>query len=131
MTLEGRHSVGDFVRLDSRVVDEIVAICNTMLVELVAASEVVERLNQTHGFGDFESARQLAAGYARKGAGTPESARERIDQFIENLTALRDAFATGGDAFLDANSEWARRLSAMEAQSYPQTSALSTDPTSG
>ncbi|MEE2031335.1 hypothetical protein [Rhodococcus chondri] len=109
--------MADFVRLDPPVIGEIVAICNTMLAELVAASEIGDRLSQTHGFGDFESAKQLAAGYARKGAGTPESARERIDQFIENLTALRDAFSSGGADFLDANSEWAQRLNTMGTES--------------
>jgi len=96
------------------VIDEIVAICNTMLAELEKAKEAVHDLSQTHGFGDFVSAQQLATGYARKAAGTPASARERIDQFIETLTSLRDAFASGGEAFLDAEFDWARQVQAME-----------------
>ncbi|MEE2031337.1 hypothetical protein [Rhodococcus chondri] len=121
----------EYSRLEPHVIGEITAICKTMLDELDIAREIAQDLRRTEGFGDFESAKQLAAGYARKGAGTPESARERIDQFIENLTALRDAFASGGQAFIDANSDWAQRLRAMEEQSFPQASALSTDPASG
>ncbi|MFD6896416.1 hypothetical protein ACFWB0_17925 [Rhodococcus sp. NPDC060086] len=102
--------MSDFVRLDPHVIDEIVAICNTTLTELHQALKTTDRLQLAEGFGDFESAQQLAAGYARKGAGTPESARERVEQFIEALTQLRDAFASGGEAFLDAQFDWTRQL---------------------
>ncbi|NMD97398.1 hypothetical protein HF877_18670 [Rhodococcus sp. BL-253-APC-6A1W] len=108
--------MAEFVRLDPDVVDEIVAICNTMLKELIATRETANRLLETRGFGDLESARQLADGYARKAAGTPESARERIDQFIATLTDLRDAFASGGEAFLEAEFDWARQLREMETE---------------
>ncbi|MFD6881497.1 hypothetical protein [Rhodococcus sp. NPDC060084] len=99
-----------FVRLEPHVIDELVTICNTMLAELHKVGEATERLSATHGFGDLESARQLAAGYSRKAAGTPESARERIEQFIDTLTQLRDAFASGGEDFLDTQFDWARAL---------------------
>lgn len=108
--------MAEFVRLDPDVVDEIVAICNTMLKELIATRETANRLLETRGFGDLESARQLADGYARKAAGTPESARERIDQFIATLTDLRDAFASGGEGFLEAEFDWARQLREMETE---------------
>ncbi|UYP20179.1 hypothetical protein OED52_06450 [Rhodococcus sp. Z13] len=105
--------MNDIVRLEPHVVDEIVRLCNIMLAELRDAARVSEKLTVTEGFGDFESAKQLAAGYRRKAAGTPESAKERVEQFIEALTELRDAFAAGGEAFLDTNSEWARRIGAI------------------
>ncbi|MFZ3391645.1 hypothetical protein TVH25_00080 [Rhodococcus sp. 7Tela_A2] len=108
--------MAEYTRLDPQVVDELVAICNTMLAELKAAGAKSERLTRTDGFGDLESARQLADGYARKAAGTPESARERIDQFIATLTDLRDAFASGGEAFLEAEFDWARQLREMETE---------------
>ncbi len=108
--------MAEFVRLDPQVIQEIVAICDTMLDELSSVAYIADGLIETHGFGDCESARQLAAGYARKAAGTPESARERIDQFIATLTDLRDAFASGGDAFLEAEFDWARRLGAMQIE---------------
>ncbi|MFD3810714.1 hypothetical protein [Rhodococcus sp. NPDC058639] len=108
--------MAEFVRLDPGVVDEIVAICNTMLDELTSAQGIADGLVETRGFGDCESARQLADGYARKAAGTPESARERIDQFITTLTDLRDAFASGGEAFLEAEFDWARQLQGMETE---------------
>ncbi|MBM7457554.1 hypothetical protein [Rhodococcus coprophilus] len=99
-----------FVRLDPPVIAEIVAICETMLAELERARVRAKNLVFTDGFGDLESARQLAAGYSRKAAGTPESARERIEQFIDTLTQLRDAFASGGEDFLDTQFDWARAL---------------------
>jgi len=98
------------VRLEPHVIDEIVAICDTMLTELEEAARSAAGLVNAHGFGDLESARQLAAGYSRKAAGTPESAYERIEQFIDTLTQLRDAFAAGGEDFLDAQFDWARAL---------------------
>ncbi|MEU5841713.1 hypothetical protein [Rhodococcus sp. NPDC047139] len=104
----------DFVRLEPDVVDEIVRICNVMLAELRSTRRTADGLSATHGFGDFDSAQQLAAGYRRKAAGTPESAKERVEQFIEALTQLRDAFATGGQAFLDTEFDWARQLDVID-----------------
>lgn len=106
--------MGDFVRLEPHVIDEIVAICDQTIVTLKAAREVANNLTDTQGFGEFESAQQLAAGYARKAAGTPESAQERVDQFIDAFTQLRDAFAAGGEAFLEAEFDWVRRLQAID-----------------
>lgn len=109
---DGSPRLTEFVRLDPHVIDEIVAICDTMLAALHETKDAAVDLVRTDGFGDLESARQLAAGYARKAAGTPASARERIDQFITTLTDLRDAFASGGEAFLDSEFDWAGRLQA-------------------
>ena len=106
--------MSDFVRLETDVVDEIVRICNVMLVEFHQSKAATDSLLFVDGFGDFDSAQQLAAGYRRKAAGTPESARERVEQFIDALTRLRDAFATGGEAFLDTESDWARQLATTD-----------------
>ncbi|MCK0090002.1 hypothetical protein MWU77_04295 [Rhodococcus sp. F64268] len=106
--------MGEFVRLEPHVIDEIVAICQTAIEALEAARETAKNLTDTQGFGEFESAKQLAAGYARKAAGTPESAQERVDQFIDAFTQLRDAFATGGEAFLEAEFDWVRRLQTID-----------------
>ncbi|WP_241387351.1 hypothetical protein [Rhodococcus sp. CH91] len=103
-----------FTRLDPHVVDELVRICDTMLEEFDRAKETATRLMEVHGFGDLDSAQQLAAGYRRKAAGTPESAVERIEQFSRALKQLRDAFATGGEAFLDTESDWARQLASTD-----------------
>lgn len=103
--------MNDFVRLEPEVIEEILRICDVMLRELEESANTATRLGRAEGFGDLESAKQLAAGFARKGAGTPESAVERVDQFIAALSKLRDAFASGGEAFLDTEFEWARQLS--------------------
>jgi len=109
--------MSNFTRLEPSVIDEIVRICNTMLTEFEDARATAEWLTRTEGFGDFDSAQQLAAGYRRKAAGTPESAKERVEQFIDALTQLRDAFATGGEVFLDTESDWARQLAITEPDS--------------
>jgi len=109
--------VSEFVRLETDVLDEIVRICNVMLTEFDKSRLSAEGLLFVDGFGDFDSAQQLAAGYRRKAAGTPESARERVEQFIDALTHLRDAFASGGEAFLDTESDWARQLAATDPDS--------------
>ncbi len=106
-----------FVRLEPGVVAEILRICEVMLDELRESKTLADGLYDARGFGDFESAKQLAAGYRRKGAGTPQSASERMQQFIDALTHLRDAFATGGEAFLDTEADWARQLAATDPDS--------------
>ncbi|MCK0091820.1 hypothetical protein MWU77_13625 [Rhodococcus sp. F64268] len=108
--------MSEFVRLEPHVIDEILAICDTVLRELDKASDITRNLREAHGFGEFESAKQLAAGFARKGAGTPESAKERVDQFIVAFTQLRDAFASGGEAFLEAEFDWVRQLASIEQE---------------
>jgi len=107
----------EFSRLEPHVVAEILRICKTMLDEFDQSYKQTFKLTDVRGFGDFDSAQQLAAGYRRKAAGTPESARERMQQFIDALTQLRDAFATGGEAFLDTESDWARQLAATDPDS--------------
>ena len=106
--------MSEFVRLEPQVIEEIVAICQTAIEALEAARIIADGLTRTQGFGDFESAKQLAAGYARKAAGTPESAQERVDQFIDAFTQLRDAFASGGEAFLEAEFDWVRQLQTID-----------------
>ncbi|WP_455901516.1 hypothetical protein [Rhodococcus gordoniae] len=106
--------MSDFSRLEPYVINDILKICDTMLAEFENSRLTTTRLTEARGFGDFDSAQQLAAGYRRKAAGTPESAKERVEQFIEVLTQLRDAFATGGEAFLDTESDWARQLASTD-----------------
>ncbi|MEU5841715.1 hypothetical protein [Rhodococcus sp. NPDC047139] len=104
------------VRLEPHVIEEILRVCEIMLAEFENSSRTASRLQATHGFGDFESAQQLAAGYRRKASGTPESAVERIEQFSKALKQLRDAFATGGEAFLDTEFDWARQLDTLDSE---------------
>ena len=54
--------MSDFVRLETDVVDEIVRICNVMLVEFHQSKAATDSLLFTDGFGDFDSAQQPAAG---------------------------------------------------------------------
>ncbi|APE08399.1 hypothetical protein OMK68_01280 [Rhodococcus pyridinivorans] len=107
----------EFTRLEPHVIDEILRICEVMLAEFDGTQATAAKLTDVRGFGDFESAQQLAAGYKRKAMGTPESAHERVKQFIQALRKLRDAFATGGEAFLDTESDWARQLADTDPDS--------------
>ena len=107
----------DFTRLEPQVLDEILRICKVMLDEFDESRVTARKLLNVHGFGDLASAQQLADGYRRKAAGTPESAIERVEQFIGALTQLRDAFATGGEAFLDTESDWAHQLATTDPDS--------------
>ncbi|MGW5286084.1 hypothetical protein [Rhodococcus pyridinivorans] len=109
--------MSDFARLEPHVVDEIVRICEVMFREFEDAQTTAAKLPDVRGFGDFASAQQLAAGYRRKASGTPESAIERIEQFTLVLAQLRDAFATGGEAFLDTEADWARQLAITDPDS--------------
>lgn len=104
----------EFVRIEPEVIEEIVRVCDVMLDELRDSLETASRLAHTPGFGDFFSAQQLAAGYSRKGKGTPESAFERTEQFIDVLEQMKAAFASGGQAFLEAEFDWARQLHALD-----------------
>lgn len=110
---------GEFVTLKPEVIGEIAAICDIMIVELRSSLELAHDLGSVRNFGDLESAKQLAAGYARKGRGTTESAHERVRQFLAVLTEIRDAFAAGGEGFLDAQFEWARLLAAADPDETP------------
>jgi hypothetical protein len=109
--------MGEFVRLEPQVIEEIVALCQTAIDALRDARITTDSLTDTQGFGEFESAKQLAAGYAKKASGTPESAQERVDQFIDAFTQLQHAFASGGEAFLEAEFDWVRRLQAIDTSS--------------
>lgn len=104
----------EFARLEPDVIEEIVRICDVMLDELQQSQDIAAKLDNTPGFGDLASAQQLAAGYSRKGRGTPESAYERTKQFIDVLEQMKAAFASGGEAFLEAEFDWARQLHALD-----------------
>jgi len=103
-------NMGDLVKLDPAAIDELVGICNTIIEQLRESQRLTETLAEPKGFGDFDSARQLAAGFGRKAMGTPASAYERLQQFIDAYAELRDAFAGGGEAFLTEQFEIAQRI---------------------
>ncbi|MGX7731900.1 hypothetical protein ACWPOB_21940 [Rhodococcus sp. 2H158] len=101
------------LRLDPQTIDEIVAICDTMLETLREAGRQAGDLTTVPSFGGFKSAEDLRAGFVRKARGTPESLYERLKQFEAVLRDMRDTFAVGGEGFLAAESEWVQRLNAL------------------
>ncbi|MDV6295838.1 MULTISPECIES: hypothetical protein [Rhodococcus] len=107
--------MSEALRLDPHTIDEIVAICDTMLATLSDAIDNSEDLAKVGSFGGFESAEQLRQGFLTKARGTPESAYERLTQFHEVLSRMRDTFAAGGQGFLDADYDWARQLGTTDS----------------
>lgn len=98
------------LRLDPQAIDEIVAVCDTMLRTLKDAAEEAGNLTDAPSFGGFASAEALRAGFVRKAQGTPESLYERLEQFYVVLKGMRDLFAAGGEGFLAAEYDWVQRL---------------------
>lgn len=98
------------LRLDPQTIDEIVALCDTMLETLREAALNARRLTDAPSFGGFRSAEDLRAGFVRKAHGTPESLHERLEQFHAVLSGMRETFAAGGDGFLTAEYDWTERL---------------------
>lgn len=101
------------LRLEPRTIEEIVAICDTMLTTLQEAAQQARRLTAAPSFGGFKSAEELRAGFVRKARGTPESLYERLEQFEAVLSGMRGAFAAGGEGFLAAENNWTARLHAL------------------
>ncbi|MGW4580118.1 hypothetical protein ACWELP_15630 [Rhodococcus aetherivorans] len=103
------------LRLAPHTIDEIVALCDSMLAILGEAIVRSEDLTRAGNFGGFESAEALRQGFLTKARGTPESAYERLTQFHEVLSRMRDTFAAGGQGFLDADYDWARQLGTTDS----------------
>ncbi|AUM18696.1 MULTISPECIES: hypothetical protein [Rhodococcus] len=103
------------LRLDPHTIDEIVAVCDNLLAILRHAIDRTDELTAVGSFGGFESAEQLRRGFLIKARGTPESAYERLTQFHEVLTRMRETFAAGGQGFLDAEYDWVRRLGTTDS----------------
>ncbi len=101
------------LRLDPQTIEEIVAICDTMLTTLREAARHASDLTDAPSFGGFKSAEDLRAGFVRKARGTPDSLYERLEQFEAVLSGMREAFAAGGEGFLAAEYNWATRLHAL------------------
>ncbi|MDO2378402.1 hypothetical protein Q2298_08550 [Rhodococcus electrodiphilus] len=101
------------LRLDPQTIEEIVAICDTMLETLQEAAQQAKRLAIAPSFGGFQSAQDLRAGFERKARGTPESLYERLEQFEAVLSGMRDTFAAGGEGFLSAEHDWATRMHSL------------------
>ncbi|KOS53896.1 hypothetical protein [Rhodococcus rhodochrous] len=100
------------LRLDPQTIDEIVALCDTMLETLREAAQQASELADAPSFGGFASAQALRAGFVRKARGTPASLYERLEQYQAVLTDMRTTFAAGGEGFLAAEYDWAERLRA-------------------
>ena len=100
------------LRLDPRTIEEIVAICDTMLETLREVARQANDLTDAPSFGGFKSAQDLRSGFVRKARGTPESLYERLEQFEAVLSGMRDAFSDGGEGFLSAENGWAAHLHA-------------------
>lgn len=100
------------LRLDPQTIEEIVAICDTMLETLREAARHASDLADAPSFGGFKSAEDLRTGFVRKARGTPESLFERLQQFAAVLENMRETFASGGEGFLATEHDWTALLNA-------------------
>ncbi|QNG20186.1 hypothetical protein G4H71_13470 [Rhodococcus triatomae] len=92
------------LRLDEGAIEELVGMCDAILANVRTAMRQAAGLNLAGGFGGFDSAKQLEAGYKRKGADGEDSVHARLAEFEEAIVAMRDAFEAGGDAYADQES---------------------------
>ncbi|WP_432793893.1 hypothetical protein [Rhodococcus ruber] len=101
------------LRLDPQTIEEIIAICDTMLETLREAAQQAKKLTAAPSFGGFRSAEDLRAGFIRKAHGTPDSLYERLEQFAAVLEGMRDTFSAGGEGFLHAENRRTAKLRAL------------------
>ncbi|EOM77014.1 hypothetical protein DW322_06405 [Rhodococcus rhodnii] len=94
------------VRLDEGTIEKCVAHCDDMLDKLVDARSLTRTLEIGSAFGGFVSSHQLAAGYNAKANETSEC----LDRFIDAVTAMREAFVAGGEAYADTDSSVSTKL---------------------
>ncbi|ANZ25821.1 MULTISPECIES: hypothetical protein [Rhodococcus] len=107
----------DRLRLEPHTIEDIVAICDTMLESLKKAANDAYELADAPSFGGFKSAEDLRTGFILKARGTPASLYERLEQFHSVLKEMRETFAAGGEGFLDAEYDWTQKIGDMrEAQ---------------
>ncbi|OUS93466.1 hypothetical protein CA951_23670 [Rhodococcus sp. NCIMB 12038] len=104
------------LRLEDDAIEKCVGVCNTMLEQLDDAVMLADRLRFVSGFGGFDSAQELQAGYTRKFTGDGGSVHERLNQFRDAITLMRDTFLAGGDAFADADSAIGNAIVAIREQ---------------
>ncbi|GAB2675418.1 hypothetical protein ACWDYH_14285 [Nocardia goodfellowii] len=69
-------------------------------------------LAELHGFGGFDSARQLQAGFAAKS----RDAAELLDNYIEAAYAMQAAFLTSAGLYEEADAANAAAMRALEAK---------------
>ncbi|RVW03360.1 hypothetical protein EF834_09455 [Rhodococcus spongiicola] len=98
------------LHLEPEAIEQCVRICDRMLDSLDDAIKEAQGLHNVGGFGDFQIAHQLAAGYTRKA----ETVDQRLRDYRAVILAMREAFAAGGEAFADTDGQLARALGSLD-----------------
>lgn len=97
---------GKSLRLSTEAIDECVKACDELIDGLRVQQHQARSLQYLSGFGSLGSAQQLKAGFERKG----HELYDRLEQFIEVATRMRDNFAAGGTGFEQMEQEFAQTL---------------------
>ncbi|WP_072688866.1 hypothetical protein [Rhodococcus marinonascens] len=98
------------LRLEPGAIEQCVRVCDQMLDSIDDALWEANRLQDVDGFGDFRIGDQLAAGYTRKAV----TVIERLKDHRAVIVAMREAFASGGDAFADTDGQFAQTLGSLD-----------------
>ncbi|AOW92121.1 hypothetical protein BFN03_03800 [Rhodococcus sp. WMMA185] len=100
------------LRLEPEAIEQCVRVCDQMLDSIDNALREANGLQNVSGFGDFRIGHQLEAGYKRKG----ETVIQRLKEYQAVIVAMREAFASGGEAFADTDGQFARVLNSLDPQ---------------
>ncbi|NLE80732.1 MAG: hypothetical protein GX610_14345 [Rhodococcus sp.] len=98
------------LRLDDDAIEQCVAVCDEMLDSIRTSMIAARKIDKVSGFGGFRIGQQLTAGYTAKA----EQVRERLGQYETVILAMREAFASGGEAFADTDGNFARAMADFE-----------------
>ena len=104
------------LRLDEGAIEELVGMCDAILTNVRTAKGQARILNLAGGFGGFDSAKQLEAGYKRKAVDGEDSVQARLTEFEEAIIAMREAFEAGGDAYADQESVVMQKIASIAGE---------------
>ncbi|WP_225728616.1 MULTISPECIES: hypothetical protein [unclassified Nocardia] len=87
------------IHFEEAAVREAVALYDRMITGLHAARERLQKATQASGFGGFESAQQLQAGFSNKAA----EGMIAINHLIEGAMRLQEAYLRAGNLITEAD----------------------------
>ncbi|MDG3011425.1 hypothetical protein G4X40_14845 [Rhodococcus sp. D2-41] len=103
---------GKSLRLSRETIDECVKACDELIDGLRVQQHKARSLQYLSGFGSLDSAQQLKAGFERKG----HELYDRLEQFIEAATRMRNNFAAGGVGFEQMEQEFSQALRGIDRE---------------
>lgn len=98
------------MHLEPEAIDQCVRVCDQMLDMITDAMRESDHLGRIGGFGGFRIGQQLQAGYEAKAV----TVVNRLYEYETAVLAMREAFASGGEAFADTEGQFAQALAVLE-----------------